>query len=130
MVQKNLEKSNQELRQKEEQIKEGQAEIGRLDHALKEQTEKTNQAMREYEALNQNVQSLSRQLKDAISSCSHWMAENSTKKLELTVKEEQISQIKADFSKMTKVRETLLRKIQQLEKEKADIETSKDELRV
>eukprot|EP01027_Heterolobosea_sp_BB2_P017186 GEZU01024373.1.p1 GENE.GEZU01024373.1~~GEZU01024373.1.p1 ORF type:complete len:434 (+),score=151.79 GEZU01024373.1:368-1669(+) len=85
--------------------------------------------MKDHEALNQTTISLSKQLEESIKTCSHWMAENSAKKMELSLKEEAISNLRADLQKATKVKEGLLRKVRQLEEEKMEVEKSKEGLR-
>jgi chromosome segregation ATPase len=93
-LKRTLDNRTYEIKQKQTLVAQGEDQILRLEHMLKEQRGNTDKAQREYNNLNEKVQKLHRDLEEQIHTNTQLLAENSQKQVELKVKEDEIQSIK------------------------------------
>jgi predicted nuclease with TOPRIM domain len=75
------------------------------------------------------VTKLHQDLEEQIHSNTQLLAENSQKQVELKLKEEEIAGIKQEAVRVNKLREATLNKLKLLEKQKAEVEKQRDDVR-
>lgn len=68
-------------------------------------------------------------LEEQIHSNTQLLAENSQKQVELKLKEEEIAGIKQEAVRVNKLREATVNKLKLLEKQKAEVEKQRDDVR-
>jgi predicted nuclease with TOPRIM domain len=68
-------------------------------------------------------------LEEQIHNNTQLLAENSQKQVELKLKEEEIAAIKQEAVRVNKLREATLNKLKLLEKQKAEVEKQRDDVR-
>lgn len=124
-----LEQRTQEIKMKQSLVAQGEDQISRLEQMLKEQRASTDKAQKEYNALNEKVQKLHHDLEEQIHTNTQLLAENSQKQVELKVKEDEIQSIKMEAMRVNKVRENTLNKLKAVERQCADLEKQRSELK-
>eukprot|EP00992_Anisonema_acinus_P014683 TRINITY_DN9407_c0_g1_i1.p1 TRINITY_DN9407_c0_g1~~TRINITY_DN9407_c0_g1_i1.p1 ORF type:complete len:904 (-),score=433.25 TRINITY_DN9407_c0_g1_i1:147-2804(-) len=118
-----------DIKQKTILIQQGLENIARLEHRLKEETARTDKALKDYDALQQRLQQNQMSLEEEIAANSQLMAVNTQAKAELNLKEYEIQQRKQAEQKLMKEKESKSKRIKQLEHDKDEVEKSKDTLK-
>mmetsp|Transcript_148054 Transcript_148054/g.258763 ORF Transcript_148054/g.258763 Transcript_148054/m.258763 type:complete len:891 (-) Transcript_148054:258-2930(-) len=118
-----------DIKQKTVLIQQGLENIARLEHRLKEETARTDKALKDYDALQQRLQQNQMSLEEEIAANSQLMAVNTQLKAEVNLKDYEIQQRKATEAKLTKEKESRSKRIKQLENEREEIEKGKDSLK-
>eukprot|EP00899_Mesostigma_viride_P002905 jgi/Mesvir1/12615/Mv16076-RA.1 len=124
-----LEHRQLDIKQKQSLVVNGQEQIAKLEHMLKEQRSNTEKVSKENEALNQKVQKLYADLEEQINTNTALLAENSQKQVELKVKEDEIAATRAEAARVNKMRDSTLNKLKQLETQKEEVEGQRDALK-
>eukprot|EP00668_Euglena_longa_P002082 GGOE01002417.1.p1 GENE.GGOE01002417.1~~GGOE01002417.1.p1 ORF type:complete len:903 (+),score=469.56 GGOE01002417.1:56-2710(+) len=119
----------QEIKAKATVIQQGQELAAKLEHRLKEETARTDKALKDYDALQQRLQQNQMSLEEEIAANSQLMAVNTQLKAEVNLKEYEIGQRKVAEAKLAKEKDARSKRIKQLEGEKEEQEKSKDVLR-
>jgi chromosome segregation ATPase len=124
-----LETRNEEIAGKRTQIQQAQEAVTRLEHQLREQRAQTDRAARDFETLQTHQQKLQQDFEEQIHNNTQLLAENSQRALELKAREEEIAHVKAEVSRVNKVRESLAKQLKKLDEAKLEVEQRRDTLR-
>ncbi|XP_071792879.1 cilia- and flagella-associated protein 58-like [Asterias amurensis] len=131
-----LKQSRVELEQKAGDIKTMQLQtgrykddIGRLETQLKEQKILYERTLKDTDVLNQRFSKLQQDYEQQLISCDGLAQENQTRVVELKAKEDEIGALKTDTVRLTKMRETIQRKLRNVEEQKVDTESQKETLK-
>ena len=124
-----LEQRAQELKSKQGMVTQSEEHVARLEMMLKEQNSSTNKAKKEYNGLVEKVEKLHVELDEQLHANQQLVSENHQKQVELKVKEDEISSVRAEAVKTNRVREATLQKLRAVEKQKTEVEHSRDSLK-
>ncbi|XP_038070552.1 cilia- and flagella-associated protein 58-like [Patiria miniata] len=104
-------------------------DIGRLETQLKEQKILFERTVKDMDVLNQRFSKLQQDYEQQLISCDGLAQENQTRVAELKAKEDEIGVLKTDTIRLTKMRETIQRKLRNVEEQKGDTEQQKETLK-
>ncbi|KAL3144393.1 hypothetical protein ABBQ32_004147 [Trebouxia sp. C0010 RCD-2024] len=124
-----LEARQADIKTKSAAAQQSEEQVKRLEQMLRESQGATDRLQKEFNLLNEKVQKLHHDLEDQIHTNTQLLAENSQKAVELKQKEEEILQVKAEAAKVAKVREAAIAKLKSLEKQKAEVEKTRDDIK-
>lgn len=131
-----LKQSKNDLEQKTSEVKTmaGQAQrykddIAKLENQLKEQKILYERTQRDTDILNTRLTKLQQDFDQQLVNCDSLAQENQQKFNELKLKEDEINQLKQDTLRLTKMRETIQRKLRTVEDQKGDTEQQKETLK-
>eukprot|EP01006_Ploeotia_vitrea_P054260 TRINITY_DN67868_c2_g2_i1.p1 TRINITY_DN67868_c2_g2~~TRINITY_DN67868_c2_g2_i1.p1 ORF type:complete len:887 (+),score=163.54 TRINITY_DN67868_c2_g2_i1:147-2807(+) len=124
-----LQHRQQDIKQKTILIQQGLETIAKLEHRLKEETARTDRAIKDYDQLQQRLQQNQMSLEEEIATNSTLVALNTQGKAELNLKEYEIQQLKQQEQKHIKHQENQLKQIKRLQNEKEEIQKSVDALK-
>lgn len=110
-------------------VQQGVENIARLEHRLKEETGRTEKALKDFEALQQRLQQNQMSLEEEIAVNSSLLAVNAQLKAELSSKENEIQAHKATDQKLVKEKEAKMKQIKLLERDKEELDRDKEGLR-
>uniref|UniRef100_A0A061SN17 Flagellar associated protein n=1 Tax=Tetraselmis sp. GSL018 TaxID=582737 RepID=A0A061SN17_9CHLO len=124
-----LEARQHEIKEKQTEVSAAEDQIAKLQQMLKDANQATEKVQKEFNTLSEKSQKLHHDLEEQMHSNTQLLAENSQRQVELKVKEDEIAQIKVEAQRLNKVKETTTNKVKNLEKQKAEIERTRDDLR-
>lgn len=131
-----LKQSKNDLEQKTSEVKTmaGQAQrykddIAKLENQLKEQKILYERTQRDTDILNTRLTKLQQDFDQQLVNCDSLAQENQQKFNELKLKEDEINQLKQDTLRLTKMRETIQRKLRTVEDQKGETEQQKETLK-
>ncbi|KAF5837043.1 hypothetical protein DUNSADRAFT_4923 [Dunaliella salina] len=124
-----LEARQSEIKAKQQQVAMNEESVARLEGMMRDAKFSSEKVQKEFNQLNEKVQKLHHDLEEQIHTNTQLLAENSQKQVELKVKEDEISQVKAEAMRVNKMREQTLKKIKQLDDSKAEVEHERDLLK-
>eukprot|EP01060_Flectonema_neradi_P031542 TRINITY_DN4812_c0_g1_i2.p1 TRINITY_DN4812_c0_g1~~TRINITY_DN4812_c0_g1_i2.p1 ORF type:complete len:892 (+),score=240.62 TRINITY_DN4812_c0_g1_i2:84-2759(+) len=118
-----------DIRQKTLLIGQGYENIQRLEHMLKDEKTRTDRFVKEFDALNNQLEANKKSLEEEIAANANLMSQNTQAKAELNLKEYEISQLKAAQQKLIKMKDNQQKALKKIDNEKQEVERSKDQLR-
>ncbi|XP_041476507.1 cilia- and flagella-associated protein 58-like [Lytechinus variegatus] len=131
-----LKQSKVELEQKTNEIKGMQTQahrykddISRLETQLKEQKILYERTQKDTDILNARFTKLQQDYETQLLNCDGLAQENQHRVNELKAKEDEIGNLKGDTTRLTKMRETIQRKLRNVEEQKAETEQAKETLK-
>lgn len=124
-----LESRTGELKTKQNQLQKAQEEIARYEQQLKEQRILIEKATKDNDLLNTRLTKVQQDFESQLLNCDQLAAENGQKMLELKSKEDEINNMKQDSIRLTKMRETIQRKLRTTEDQKVEVEQQKEILK-
>ncbi|GFH17729.1 uncharacterized protein HaLaN_14421 [Haematococcus lacustris] len=124
-----LEARQSEIKAKQQQVAVTEESVQRLEGMMRDAKYNTEKIQKEYNQLNEKVQKLHHDLEEQIHTNTQLLADNSQKQVELRVKEDEISQIKAEAMRVNRLREQTAKKIKQLEDGRTEFEKERDILK-
>ncbi len=99
-------------------------------HQIRDQKNQSEKALKELDSLNQKILKMQQDLEDQIHSNTQLLTENSQRHVELKGKEEETIRVRQEATKMEKMHENLVRKMQTLEEQKVQVEGQKEQLKL
>ncbi|CAB3985256.1 Hypothetical predicted protein [Paramuricea clavata] len=124
-----LESKGGELKTKQNQLQKALDDISRLEQQLKEQRILNEKATKDNDLLNTRLTKVQQDFESQLLNCDQLAAENGQKMLELKAKEDEINIMKQDSVRLTKMRETIQRKLRTTEDQKMEVEQQKEILK-
>ncbi|XP_071828537.1 cilia- and flagella-associated protein 58-like [Apostichopus japonicus] len=131
-----LKQSKNELEQKTNEVKSMGSQcqrykddIDKLENQLKEQKILFERTQRDTDILNTRLTKLQQDYDQQLVNCDSLAQENQQKFNDLKSKEDEINQLKQDTLRLTKMRETIQRKLRTVEDQKGDTEQQKETLK-
>lgn len=124
-----LESKGGELKTKQNQLQKALDDISRLEQQLKEQRILNEKATKDNDLLNTRLTKVQQDFESQLLNCDQLAAENGQKMLELKAKEDEINIMKQDSIRLTKMRETIQRKLRTTEDQKMEVEQQKEILK-
>ncbi|XP_030841697.1 cilia- and flagella-associated protein 58 [Strongylocentrotus purpuratus] len=135
-VDRELKQSKMELEQKTNEIKGMQTQSGRykddisrLETQLKEQKILYERTQKDTDILNARFTKLQQDYETQLLNCDGLAQENQHRVNELKAKEDEIGNLKGDTTRLTKMRETIQRKLRNVEEQKGETEQAKETLK-
>ena len=125
-----IEQMGAELKTKHVAVQQGNDTIQKLEGEIRTQKAGNEAAVKEYETLMAQAAKLDSELQEQIHQNTQLEALNNQQKIEMRVKDEEISAIKQECARVNKVREGLLKKQKQLEDSKVGVENQREQLKV
>uniref|UniRef100_H2ZK27 Cilia- and flagella-associated protein 58 central coiled coil domain-containing protein n=1 Tax=Ciona savignyi TaxID=51511 RepID=H2ZK27_CIOSA len=130
---KDLEARVGEIKNLQNQLQRCKDDNTRLEQQLKEQRVSWGKAVRDTDLLNARLTKLQQDYSNQIDAADALANDNQNKAADLKVNhpnlEQQINQMRQDTTRLTKMRETIQRRLQAVEESKADVEGQKETLR-
>ena len=124
-----LETKQKDIQQKEAIVKQGEGHVVTLEQLLRESRTNTYKVTREFNQVSENLVRLQRDLEESNHVNVGLQAENAQKLGEIKLKEDEISSIR-QVTKVAKLREAALNRLRTVEKQKIDVETARDGLKL
>ncbi|XP_028391135.1 cilia- and flagella-associated protein 58-like [Dendronephthya gigantea] len=124
-----LESKGGELKTKQNQLQKALDDISRLEQQLKEQRILNEKATKDNDLLNTRLTKVQQDFESQLLNCDQLATENGQKMMELKAKEDEISIMKQDSVRLTKMRETIQRKLRTTEDQKMEVEQQKEILK-
>ncbi|KAG2452279.1 hypothetical protein HYH02_003303 [Chlamydomonas schloesseri] len=124
-----LEIRSSEIKQKQVQMTSTEEQVAKLEQMVRDSKAATEKVQKEYNMLNEKMQKLHHDLEEQIHTNTQLLAENSAKQVELKVKDEEITAIKQEASRVNKLREQTVKKTKQLEEQRVEVEKERDVLK-
>lgn len=124
-----LEAKNSEIKNKQGSLQKLQEECGRLETGLKEQKIANERAVKDNDLLNNRILRVQQEFETQLLAVYALTGENKEKETELKLKEEEINTLRQENMKLTKLRETIQRKLRGVEDHKSEIECDKETLK-
>lgn len=124
-----LESKAHEVKSKAQSVKEGEEQVAKLESMLRDQREATQRAQKEYNKLDERVGKLERDLQEQTRSNAALVAENKKAANELKIRVDEANAARAEAGRVVQVKESTLNKLRAAEKEKTDVEKSRDDLK-
>ncbi|XP_046850277.1 cilia- and flagella-associated protein 58-like [Xenia sp. Carnegie-2017] len=124
-----LENKSGELKTKQNLLYKAMDDISRLEQQLKEQRILNEKATKDNDLLNTRLTKVQQDFESQLLSCDQLAAENGQKMLELKAKEDEINAMKHETLRLTKLRETIQRKLRNTEDQKMEVEQQKEILK-
>ena len=85
--------------------------------------------MKDNDILNQRLTKAQQDYENQLMQSDQLAGENSQKNAELKLKEDEVSALKAEITRINKLREGIQRKLRNVEEQKQDVESSRESLR-
>nr|CAB3228189.1 coiled-coil domain-containing protein 147 [Phallusia mammillata] len=126
---KELEGRAGEIKSLQSQLQRNKDENIRLEQQLKEQRILHEKAVRDMDLLNSRLTKLQQDYQNQIDAADSLATDNQNKAAELKAREDEINQMRQETTRLTKLRETIQRRLQLVEESKADVEGQKETLR-
>lgn len=120
---------NSEIRGKQDAMARAKEDIVRLEAVIKEQKNQLEKITKEQEHLSTKSAKLQQDYEEQLMNTTQLLAENQAKSAELKSRESDISRMKDDMRNINRIKESLQKKIKQLEEDKHKVETERDELK-
>lgn len=124
-----LDAKNSEIKTMASQIEKFKLDIGRLEQQLKEQRVLNERAIKDTDVLNQRYQKLQQDFENQLVAADQMAQENQSRVAELKQKEDEVTGLKTETGRLNKMRETIQRKLRNVEDNKSDIERERETLR-
>lgn len=124
-----LDSKNSEIKAMQTQIQRYKEDITKLEQQLKEQRILNERAIKDADILNTRFQKLQGDFENQLISTDSLAQENQSRVAELKVKEDEVNQLKQETQRLNKTRETIQRKLRQVEDNKADLEFQRETLK-
>ncbi len=124
-----LEKKQEEVRQKQLAVNQGEEELGRQALKLRELEFQAQKAHKENDALSQKTQRLQQELEEQINTNNQLLTENNQRQIELKTKDDEIAAVKSQALKDSRLRDQLKKKIKEQEDARGEIEKQRDMLK-
>ena len=124
-----LEKKQEEVRQKQLAVNQGEEELGRQALKLRELEFQAQKAHKENDALSQKTQRLQQELEEQINTNNQLLTENNARQIELKTKDDEIAAVKSQALKDSRMRDQLKKKIKEQEDARGEIEKQRDMLK-
>lgn len=124
-----LEGKEGELKTRQNQLQKAQEEIARYEQQLKEQRILVEKSTKDNDLLNTRLTKVQQDFESQLLNCDQLATENGQKMLELRSKEDEINNMKQDTVRLTKMRETIQRRLRTTEDQKMEVEQQKEILR-
>ena len=118
-----------DIRQKTLLIGQGYDSIQRLEHMLKDEKNRTDRFVKEFDTLNNQLEANKKSLEEEIAANANLMSQNTQAKAELNLKDYEIAQLKGAQQKLIKMKDNQQKSLKKMDGEKQEIERSKDQLR-
>ena len=125
-----LEAKQKDAQQKETIVKQGESHVVTLEQLLRESRTNTDKVTREFNQVSEKLVRLQRDLEESNHVNLGLQAENAQKLGEIKLKEDEISSIRQETTKVGKLREAALNRLRTVEKQKTDVETTRDGLKL
>ncbi|MEW5313648.1 MAG: hypothetical protein WDW38_005199 [Sanguina aurantia] len=109
-----LEARQGEIKQKQLQVASTEESVQRLEQMLRDSKFSTEKVQKEFNQLNEKVQKLHHDLEEQIHTNTQLLGDNSQKQVELKVKEDEISGIRAEAVRVAKLRDQTAKKIRDM----------------
>lgn len=129
VVQGELETRSQEVKAKQNQLQKAEEEYKRCEQQLRETRAQFERSVNDNDILNQRLTKAQADYENQLMQSDQLAGENSQKNTELKLKESEISSLKADIARITKLREGLQRRLRTVEEQKQEVESSREALR-
>uniref|UniRef100_F7BEI8 Cilia- and flagella-associated protein 58 n=2 Tax=Ciona intestinalis TaxID=7719 RepID=F7BEI8_CIOIN len=126
---KDLESRVGEIKTLQNQLQRCKDDNTRLEQQLKEQRILHEKAVRDTDLLNARLTKLQQDYQNQIDAADALANDNQNKAADLKAREDEINQMRQDTTRLTKMRETIQRRLQAVEESKADVEAQKETLR-
>uniref|UniRef100_H2ZK28 Cilia- and flagella-associated protein 58 central coiled coil domain-containing protein n=1 Tax=Ciona savignyi TaxID=51511 RepID=H2ZK28_CIOSA len=126
---KDLEARVGEIKNLQNQLQRCKDDNTRLEQQLKEQRILHEKAVRDTDLLNARLTKLQQDYSNQIDAADALANDNQNKAADLKAREDEINQMRQDTTRLTKMRETIQRRLQAVEESKADVEGQKETLR-
>lgn len=97
-----------------------------MDHKIQAQLERV---VKDNDIINQRLTKSQQDYENQLMQSDQLAGENSQKNAELKLKEDEISGLKAEISRINKLREGLQRKLRVIEEQKQEVESAKESLK-
>ncbi|XP_013394677.1 cilia- and flagella-associated protein 58 [Lingula anatina] len=135
-IERELKQARADLDAKASEIKTSQAQLERykqdvtkLEAQLKEQRIMNERITKDSDILNARFQKLQQDYEAQLISADQLASENQTKVSDLKQKEDEVNALKAEASRLNKMRETIQRKLRNVEDSKGEVEGQKETLK-
>jgi chromosome segregation ATPase len=124
-----LEKKQEEVRQKQLAVNQGEEELGRQALKLRELEFQAQKAHKENDGLSQKTQRLQQELEEQINTNNQLLTENNQRQIELKTKDDEIAAVKSQAIKDSRMRDQLKKKIKEQEDARGEVEKQRDMLK-
>jgi len=124
-----LDAKTSEIKTLQTQIQRYKEDIGKLEQQLKEQRILNERAIKDADILSTRFQKLQGDFENQLISTDTLASENQSRVAELKVKEDEVNQLKQETQRLNKTRETIQRKLRQVEDGKSDLEFQRETLK-
>ncbi|KAK7469781.1 hypothetical protein BaRGS_00036208 [Batillaria attramentaria] len=124
-----LDAKSSEIKTMSAQIEKFKQDITRLEQQLKEQRVLNERALKDTDVLNTRYQKLQQDFENQLVTADQMAQENQSRVAELKQKEDEVNGLKTETGRLNKMRETIQRKLRQVEDNKSDIERERETLR-
>ncbi|XP_060555610.1 cilia- and flagella-associated protein 58-like [Ruditapes philippinarum] len=121
-----LDAKSSEIKTMQTQIQRHKEDINKLEQQLREQRILNERAIKDADILNTRFQKLQGDFEHQLISTDTLAQENQARVSELKVKEDEVSQLKSETQRLNKTRETIQRKLRQVEDSKAELEFQRE----
>jgi len=125
-----IERQQADILEKTVAIQSAEDHCKALETMVREAKASTDKVQKEYNSLTERAAKLHHELAEQSSANQTLLATNSSKAMELRAKEEEITAMKAEITRVTRVKDHTQKKVKSLEDEKAGVESARDDLRV
>ncbi|XP_025095839.1 LOW QUALITY PROTEIN: cilia- and flagella-associated protein 58-like [Pomacea canaliculata] len=124
-----LDAKTSENRTMQTQIEKYKLEITKLEQQLKEQRVLNERAIKDADVLNARYTKLQTDFEGQLVAADQMAQENQSRTAELKQKEDEVNGLRSETQRLGKMRETIQRKLRQVEDQKADTERQRETLR-
>lgn len=124
-----LDTRQSEIKNLQSSVERYKADVTKLEQQLKEQRILNERNIKEADVLNSRFQKLQQDLQDQLAVSEQIAQENTNRALELKQKEDEVNNLKSETARLNRTRETIQRKLRQVEDHKAETEQQKELLK-
>ncbi|XP_074640823.1 cilia- and flagella-associated protein 58-like [Tubulanus polymorphus] len=124
-----LDAKTNEIKNMTHQIERYKADVSKLEQQLKEQRIMYERSVKEYDILNARFQKLQQDFEAQLIGADQLAGENQQRVAELKQREDEVNALKTETQRMNKMRETIQRKLRNIEDSKTEVEQQKETLK-
>lgn len=125
-----IDQKNTEIRGKQEAINRSKDDLVKLEALIKDQKITIEKTTKEFEHLQLKMSKLQQDYEDQVLTTNQLLSENQEKNSEIKVRDNELSKIKDELRSISRLKDTLQRKIKILEEERQKAENDRSQLKV